>query len=101
MKNYNCYYQRDESEGLNIDEIFYMVKNFYLVEIVLDNWLAIRQRNEIPCNITVIKNWEEQKETINTWNLYLTDGYFCYDIRKRWGEDELEKWIDDCEKLKK
>ena len=99
MKNYNCYYQKDESEGLNIDEIFYMVKNYYLIEIELDNWLAIRQRNELPCEILVrIWDWKEQRQEIHTGNLYLTDWNVCFDIWHWRGIDELHQRIDECEK---
>jgi hypothetical protein len=70
-----------------------------LLEIMLENWLAIRQWNELPCEILVrIWDWKEQRQEIHTWNLYLTNWNVCFDIfHWRW-IDELEKRIVECEK---
>lgn len=99
MKNYRCYFQNMESEGLNIDEIFYMVKDYYFIELDLENWLYIRQRKDLDCEILVrIWDWKEQRQEIHTGNLYLTDWNVCFEIWHWWGIDELHQRIDECEK---
>ena len=81
-----CFVETQESEMLDYSEIFWMIKNYYLLEIVLDNELFIRQWKDIEM-------WD-----MNYWKVYLTDWRTIYDVWKGRWEDELQEWIEKCEK---
>lgn len=94
MKTYRCYFQNFESEWLDIKEIFYMIKEYYFIELGLDNWLYIRQRKDVPMTYDT----EDKSFDMKHWTVYLTDWDNIYDVWKWWWEDELQKRIEECEK---
>ena len=92
---YRTYYIADQSENLTLDEVFYMIKNYYLIEIVLDNDLCIRQWNDLDTQLLL--NWETID--MKAWKVYLTDGNNLLDVWNWRGTDELEKWIEKCNNI--
>lgn len=90
---YKCYCQRDDADCLELDELFYMVKNYYLIEICLENRLYIRQWKDLDCQL-LNKEWETIDMSV--WKLYLTDWENLLDVWDWWWEEELGEWIDKC-----
>ncbi len=84
---FECYCEMGESERLDLDEIKYAVKNFYLLEVQLREWgfLWIRQWKDIPCKVGDFD--------MDYWDLYLSDGKKIYSV---WDGKDLEKWIEQC-----
>lgn len=89
-EHFECHCEMGESERLDLDEIRYSVKNYYLLEIQLREWgfLWIRQWKDIPCKIGDFN--------MDYWDLYLSDGKSIHDV---WDGDNLEKWIEKCMKM--
>lgn len=93
---YKTYYQNSESELFNLSELFYLVKEYNLIEIVLENNLYIRQWKDLDAKIEL--DWE--LVDMKYWTLYLTDGDKLLKVWNwRW-EDELKEFIDECSSLK-
>lgn len=88
---YKCFYEKETSDLLDIKEIFYLIDNYYLIEITLSPEVYIRQRKDLDCQLEF--NWE----TIDMkyWQVYLTDWKSLLDVWTwRW-EDELEQRIQE------
>lgn len=85
--NFQCYCEMGESERLDLDEIKYAVKNFYLLEVQLREWgfLWIRQWKDIPCKVGDFD--------MDYGDLYLSDGKKIYSV---WDGKDLEQWIEQC-----
>lgn len=91
--NYTCYTEYAEPEQLNISELFYEIKEFRLIEISLENWLAIRQWKDIPMMYEA-----EDKEVFHMeyWMLYCTHWQDIISVWNWRGEEELKEYIDIC-----
>lgn len=101
-KLYSCYVENPEGEMLDISELFYMIKNYYLVEIPLDYWLYIRQWKDTKKEDVIIEDHGmERKVSLKFWDIYLSDWEKILDKRQGRWEEDLEKWIDHCYKFTK
>lgn len=94
MKKYDCYLECDAWEQLDIAQLFYEIKEFRLIEVVLDNWYSIKQRKDIP--MTYDTEWAsyDMKPGVvycTSWNNVLES------VRTWWGENELKERIETCE----
>ena len=85
--SFECYCEMGESERLDIDEIKYAVKSYYMLEIQLREWwfLYIRQWKDLPVKVD---EWD-----MEYGNLYLTDWKKIFDV---WDWYDLEQWIEKC-----
>lgn len=93
-KYYSCYYEAEEGERMDISNAFYLIKEYRLVEITLDNWYYIRQRKDIPTQYVI--DWETYD--MNYWKVYCTSGNNVIEsVWNWWGEEDLEKYIETCE----
>lgn len=94
MKKYDCFLEQEEWEKLDISELFYMIREYRLIEVVLDNWYSIKQWKDVPMTydsegasydmkpgVVYCTSWNNVLESVRTW----------------WGEDELKSWIETCE----
>ncbi len=92
---YPCYFECDEWERMKLSQIFWLVKEFRLVEIQPneeDLSLYVRQWKDIPMT------YETEDETFEMkyWKLYLTDWTNIYKVWNWRGEDWLEEWLEEC-----
>lgn len=93
---YKVYYEASESEPMDIGDIFYLVKNYRLIEVALVNGYAIRQRKDMP--ITLELNGETID--IDYWTVYCTSWNKIIENVWTWrGEDELKQYIEACEQF--
>ena len=93
LKKYDCFLEQDESEKLDLSEIMYEIKNYRLIEIWLENWLAVRQWKDIPITRTA-EDWEAFN--MKYWTVYLTHWPDIIRTRDWRGEDSLKEWLDIC-----
>ena len=90
---YDCYLESYEGEKLNISQLFYEIKECRLIEVSLENWLAVRQWKDIPIM------WEAEDGAVfhmEYWMVYCTHWQDIISVRKWWGEDELKEYLDIC-----
>lgn len=90
---YECYLECAEWERLDLSDLFYEVKNYRVIEISLDNWVAIRQWKDIPMMYET-----EDKEVFHMeyWMLYCTRWQDIISVWNWRGEEELKEYIDIC-----
>lgn len=91
--SYTCYTEYAEPELLNISELFYEVKEKRLIEISLDNWLAIRQWKDVPFSWTA-DDWAVFD--MDYWMLYCTHWKDIISVWRGWWETELKEYIKQC-----
>ena len=93
-ESFSVFYENDESEKMLIEDIFYLIKNYRLIEITLDNWYAIRQWKDLP--MVIERDWE----TFNMeyWKVYCCSWNVIESVWNWWGEDELKDYIETCSK---
>ena len=94
---YTAYCEYGEQEELNLDDLFYAVKENTLIEIQLDNdnGYYIRQWKDIPITYTNPDSWETFD--MKYWMLYCTNWNVIESVWKWWGADDLKEWIETCE----
>lgn len=92
-ENFDVWYENEGSEPMSVSDIFYLVKEYRLIEVWLWNWYAIRQWKDIPMTI------EHEGETIDVqyWTVYCSSGNNVIESVWTWrGEDELAEYIQTC-----
>ena len=95
-KTYNVYFEADEGEAMDIETLFYTIKEHKMIEVTLEsgNWYYLRQRKDIP--ITYKKSdWEVFH--MEYWTVYCTTWNDIESIWTWWGVDELKEYIETCE----
>lgn len=91
-KKYKCYYV-DEPTDYDVEDLFYLIKNYQLVEIVLDNGYYIRQWRDVPMTYDT----ENESYQMEYWTVYCTSwNNVLESVWTGWGEKELQEYIDIC-----
>lgn len=91
-KRLDVYYENDESEKMSISDIFYLIRNYRLVSIDLDNWYSIKQWKDLP--MVIEREWETFD--IRYWKVYCCSWDFIESVWDWWGEEDLEQYINTC-----
>lgn len=90
---YDCYLECTEWEKLDLSEVFHEIKNYRLIEIWLENWLAVRQWKDIP----IMREAEDGAVFhMKYWMVYCTHWQDIISIWNWRGEEELKEYIDIC-----
>lgn len=91
---FRCWYEPEESELFDLEELFYLIKNKKLLEVAVSDrdYLFIRQWKDIDMEY----NTEDYNWKMKYWTVYLTDWTNIYDIWHWRGEDEFKEWIESC-----
>lgn len=88
---YDCRLECTEWENLSLLELLREVKECRLIEISLENWLAVRQWKDIPIM------WEADDWAVFHMEygmLYCTHWQDIISVWHRW--DDLKEWLDIC-----
>lgn len=89
---YDCWLEESEGGKLWLLDLLHEIRECRLIEIQLENWLAIRQWKDIPIM------WEAEDGTVfhmEYWMLYCTH---WQDIISTWHRgDDLKEWLNICE----
>ena len=94
-EKFDVYYESEEFEEMSISDIFYLIKNYRLIEITLNNWYVIRQWKDLPTQYVI--DWETYD--MEYWKVYCTSGNKVIEsVWDWWWEDELKDYIETCSK---
>jgi len=94
-ESFNVFYENEESEKMLIEDIFYLIKNYRLIEITLDNWYVIRQWKDVPMTYDT----ESESYQMEYWTVYCTSwNNVLESVWTGWWEDELKDYIETCSK---
>lgn len=86
--------EQEEWERLDISQVFYMVKNYLLIELDLGNWYVVRQWKDLDVEY---KDGDNGKFKMKYWMLYCTRWNNIESVWNwRW-QEELEEWIKTCQ----
>lgn len=91
-KRLDVFYENEESEKMSISDIFYLIKNYRLVSIDLDNWYSIKQWKDLPATI----EWNWEIFDMEYWKVYCCSWDIIESVWNWWWEEDLEHYINTC-----
>lgn len=93
---YDYYYQAQESNRGDLEELFYEIKEDTLMEIRLSDsgYLWVKQRKDVPMTYDT----KDKSYDMSYGAVYLTDWTTILDVRDWWWEKELGEWLLKCKR---